>query len=155
MSDLDRNFRNIRPKDLIFVILYGGVISLLFGVLIGFIDYYLLSLIGFSFSILLFFFTAQYIGGLVRKQYETPHLVYSIITGVFLVVQAIIINGLPIIYSLARDYGDIMLVFNVRMYISYFWVFLRSIVTDFHFNYVIMILAISVGTYLGIRKTYE
>lgn len=155
MSEINKNLKDIKIKDLIFVILYGGVISTLLGIVIGFIDFYLLTLISFSFSILLFFFSAQYIGGLVRKQYSEPHIVYSIITGIFLVFQAVIINGLPIIYALARDFGDVTLIFDIRMYFTYFLAFLRSIVTAFSFNYVIMILAISVGTYLGIRKTYE
>ena len=85
MNKFDTNLRDIKINDFIFVILYGGVISILLGIAIGLADYYITQLISFSFSMLLFFFSAQYIGGLVRKQYQFPHIVYTVITGIFLV----------------------------------------------------------------------
>lgn len=154
MSSLKKKIKYIKPKDLIFVILYGGVISILLGFLIGFLDYYLTQFIGFSFSMLLFFFSAQYIGGLVRKQYEIPHIVYTVITGIFLVLQAIIVIALPIIFPIAVSNRDAMMIFDITLYFDFMIVFIRSIFTYFSLNYLLLILIISVGTYVGIRKTY-
>ena len=154
MAELNRRLKDIVLKDLIFVILYGGLISILLGVVLGFIDYYLRTSINFSLAIMMFFFSAQYIGRLVRKQYTEPHVVYSVITGIFLVFQAIIIYGLPLIYQVAIANEDIFMIFDVRMYLSFFLLFLQSMFVAFSFNYVITILVIAVGTYVGIKNTY-
>ncbi|XMB71998.1 hypothetical protein RJI07_07805 [Mycoplasmatota bacterium WC30] len=154
MNKFNTNLRDIKIKDFIFVILYGGVISVLLGIVIGLIDFYITQLISFSFSMLLFFFSAQYIGGLVRKQYQFPHIVYTVITGIFLVIQAVIVYALPLIYSWAQEIGDISLIFNISMYIEFVIFFFKSLVLSFNFNYILIILVISVGTYLGIKKTY-
>ena len=154
MSKYNTSLKDIKLKDLIFVILYGVVISILLGIALGFIDYYIRSYINFSLAILMFFFSAQYIGRTVRKQYEKPHILYIIITGIFLVFQAIIIYGLPFIYSIAQQFEDIMIVLDLRMYLQYFILLITSIFTNFNFNYILMLLIIAVGTYVGVSKTY-
>ncbi len=154
MNKLDTSLRDIKIKDFIFVILYGGVISILLGVMIGLADYYLTQWVRFSFSMLLFFFSAQYIGGLVRKQYTRPHIVYTVITGIFLVIQAIIIYGLPLIFTLAKESGDLSLTFRITMYLQFVVYFFKSLILNFNFNYILIILMISVGTYIGIKKTH-
>jgi len=154
LSKYNTSLKDIKLKDLIFVILYGVVISILLGIALGFIDYYIRSYINFSLAILMFFFSAQYIGRTVRKQYEKPHILYIIITGIFLVFQAIIIYGLPFIYSIAQQFEDIMIVLDLRMYLQYFILLITSIFTNFNFNYILMLLIIAVGTYVGVSKTY-
>ncbi len=154
MSKYNTSLKDIKLKDLIFVILYGVVISILLGIALGFIDYYIRSYINFSLAILMFFFSAQYIGRTVRKQYEIPHILYIVITGIFLVFQAIIIYGLPFIYTIAQQYEDITIVLDLRMYLQYFLLLITSVFTNFSFNYVLMFLIIAVGTYVGISKTY-
>jgi hypothetical protein len=154
LSKFDTRLKDIKLKDLVFVILYGVVISILLGIALGFIDYYIRTYINFSLAIMMFFFSAQYIGRTVRKQYERPHIVYTVITGIFLVFQAVIIYGLPFIYSIAQQYGDISIVFDVQMYLQYFFLLFTSIFTDFSFNYVLLLLIIAVGTYVGTSKTY-
>lgn len=154
MSSLQKNLKYIKLKDLIFVILYGGVISIALGFAIGLLDYYISQFIGFSFSMLMFFFSAQYIGGLVRKQYEIPHIVYSIITGVFLVIQAIVVYALPIVLPLAINLGDATIIFDATLYVEFIILFIRSMITYFSFDYLLIILIVSVGTYLGIKRTY-
>jgi len=154
LNKFETNLKDIKLKDLIFVILYGGVISILLGVMIGLIDYYITQLISFSLSMILFFFSAQFIGGLVRKQYKFPHIVYTVITGLFLVIQAIIVYGLPLIYYIAKETGDMSLIFSVSMYFQFVLYFFRTLVLSFNFNYILIILVISVGTYLGIKRTY-
>lgn len=154
MSKFDTKLKDIKLKDLVFVILYSVVISVLLGIVLGFIDYYIRSFINFSLAIMMFFFSAQYIGRTVRKQYDRPHILYTVITGIFLVIQAVIIYGLPIIYSIARQYGDITIVFDIQMYLQYFLLLITTIFTDFSFNYVLFLLIITVGTYVGISRTY-
>ncbi|MBI9008722.1 MAG: hypothetical protein JEZ05_01715 [Tenericutes bacterium] len=154
MSKFDTSLKDIKLKDLVFVILYGVVISILLGIALGFLDNFIRSFTNFSFSILMFFFSAQYIGNTVRKQYIKPHIVYTVITGIFLVLQAVIIYGLPLVYTLAQALGDITIVFNLGMYLQYALLLITSIFTSFDFNYILMLLIIAVGTYVGVSKTY-
>ncbi len=152
MNKYDKNLKDIKLKDLFFVILYGGLTSILLGLIIGFLDYYITSLINFSFMMLLFFFSAQFVGNLVRKQYIRPHIVYTIITGLFLVLQVVIILGVK--FALLALPGNIMVIFNVNLYFYYVYMFFYSLVTHFSFDYLLMLLVIVVGIYVGIRRTY-
>jgi len=154
LNRFQTKLKYIKPKDLIFVKLYGGVISILLGIMIGLLDFYITQFIGFSFSMLLFFFSAQYIGGLVRKQYDVPHIVYTIITGVFLVLQAIIVYALPIIFPIAVEYGDATIIFSVSLYAQFIILFFKTMIAYFSFDYLLIILIVSIGTYLGIKRTY-
>lgn len=148
---MDKSLKDIKLKDLLFVILYGVVVSLLLGVVIGLIDYYLQRVISFSFSMIMFFISARFIGLRVRQQYEYPHIVYTIITGVFLVMQAVIIYALPTVYGLALAYNlDVTIIFDIGLYFQAF----ISIITNFSFYGLLYILIVAVGTYQGIRVTY-
>lgn len=151
---MDKSLKDIRLKDLLFVILYGVVVSLLLGVVIGLVDYYLQTFIRFSFAMIMFFISARYIGIQVRKQYEYPHIIYTIITGVFLVLQAVIVYSLPYIYPIAMEAGDIWAIFNVGMYFELFFYMLIGLFTNFSFNSILFILIVAVGTYQGVRVTY-
>jgi hypothetical protein len=135
LSKFDTSLKDIKLKDLVFVILYGVVISLLLGIALGFADNFIRSSINFSLSLMMFFFSAQYIG-------------------IFLVFQAVIIYGLPLVYSIAQELGDITVVFNPSLYLQYFLLLITSIFTNFSFNYILMLLIIAVGTYVGVSKTY-
>lgn len=151
---MSKSLRDINLKDLVFVILYGGLISSLLGIVIGFIDNYLVSSIGWSFGLFMFFISSQYIGNTVRKQYDRPNIVYTVITGIFLVFQAVIIYGLPLTYTIYLNTGDITALFNVGYYFQVFLYMLISIFTSFSFNYILSILFIVVGVYVGVRRTY-
>ena len=101
---------------------------------------------------LLFFISAQYVGNMIRKQYDRPHIVYSILAGIFLVLQVVIILGVK--FALAAV-GDIMVIFNVNLYFFYVYAFFKVLFTTFSFNYIFMLLIIVVGVYVGIAKTYQ
>lgn len=150
----DTGLRYIKAKDLVFVILYGAVLSILFGIMVGFLDYFMQRFISISFAGILFFLSSMQIGKLVRKQYEFPHLVYIIITGVFLVVQALIIYFLPIIFRVVLEFNAPEAVFNVELYIYIIKNFFTSLLTQFNFNLWLTVLVFSIGTYLGIKQTY-
>jgi len=148
----DKKLKDIKLKDLFFVILYGGIISILLVYVLGFLDFYISKTISFSFMMILFFFSAQFVGGLVRKQYINPHLLYTILTGIFLVLQVIIILGVK--FALLAFPENIMVIFDINLYFYYVYLFFVSIFTNFSFDLLLMLLVIVVGIYVGIKKTY-
>lgn len=159
MYQINKKLKDIKPKDLLFVILYGVVISILLGVALGFVDYYLIKLVRIRLAGLMFFISSMYIGRLVRKQYETPHLVYSIITGVCLVLQAIIIYALPdVFHFIVNTQSPITFVFDIRLYYYYIVEFFQLLISNFSVNFLlnilITVLILSVGTYVGVKNTY-
>jgi len=150
----DTSLKYLKLKDLFFVILYGGVLSILFGILLGFIDYYISTYVRISFAGILFFLSSMQIGKLVRKQYEFPHIVYIVITGIFLVIQAIIIFFLPFIFTFVKENNAPELVFDYRLY----WVVLQNLFsnlfTGFNINIWLTVFIFGIGTYLGVKQTY-
>ncbi|HPD99832.1 MAG TPA: hypothetical protein PLB83_01220 [Bacillota bacterium] len=154
MNRYDTSLKYIKPKDLIFVILYGGVLSILFGVLLGFVDYYISFGIGISFSGILFFISSMQIGKLVRKQYEYPHIVYIVITAIFLIIQAIIIFFLPTIFEIVKLNNAPELVFDVRLYWVVLKTFINSLFSSFNFNLWLSVFVFTIGVYLGVKQTY-
>ncbi len=154
MNRFDKSLKYLKTKDLIFVILYGGVLSILFGVLLGFIDYYLSMYVRISFAGILFFLSSIQIGKLVRNQYEYPHIVYIVITGFFLVVQAIIIFFLPAIFQIVKESNSPELVFDIRLYLIVLQNFFKQLFSGFNFNLWLTIFIFGIGTYLGIKQTY-
>ncbi len=154
MNRFDTSLKQIKLKDLFFVILYGGVLSVLFGVLFGFIDFYLQNLIRISLSGIMFFLSSMQIGKMVRKQYEYPHIVYIVLTGVFLVLQGIIIFFLPYVFEIVIEFNSPELVFDLSLYFIVIQSFFLSLITSFSFNNFITVLIFGIGTYLGIKQTY-
>ncbi len=154
MNRFDTSLKQIKLKDLFFVILYGGVLSVLFGVLFGFIDFYLQSYIRISLSGIMFFLSSMQIGKMVRKQYEYPHIVYIVITGVFLVLQGIIIFFLPYVFEIVNNFDSPELVFDLSLYLIVIQSFFLSLVTSFSFNNFLTVLIFGIGTYLGVKQTY-
>lgn len=151
MYKYDKKLKEIKPKDLLFVILYGGLISILLGYVIGFLDYYISKTISFSFMMILFFFSSQFVGNVVRKQYVVPHVVYTVLTGIFLTLQVIIILGVKFALMAVTD---ISVIFNVNLYFYYAYYFVYSLFNHFSLDYLLMVLVIVVGIYVGIRRTY-
>jgi len=154
LNRYDTSLKYIKTKDLIFVILYGGVLSILFGVLLGFVDYYISFGIGISFSGILFFISSMQIGKLVRKQYEYPHIVYIVITAIFLIIQAIIIFFLPTIFEIVKLNNAPELVFDVRLYWVVLKTFINSLFSNFNFNLWLSVFVFTIGVYLGVKQTY-
>ena len=154
MNRFDKSLKYLKAKDLIFVILYGGVLSILFGVLLGFIDYYLSMYVRISFAGILFFLSSMQIGKLVRNQYDYPHIVYIVITGFFLVVQAIIIFFLPAVFQVVKESNSPELVFDIRLYLIVLQNFFKQLFSGFNFNLWLTIFIFGIGTYLGIKQTY-
>lgn len=154
MNRYDTSLKLIKLKDLFFVILYGGILSILFGVLFGFIDFYLQSFIRISLSGIMFFLSSMQIGKMVRKQYDYPHIVYIVLTGVFLVIQGLIIFFLPYVFEIVREYDSPELVFDFSLYLIVLQSFLLSLITSFNFNSFLTVLIFGIGTYLGVKQTY-
>jgi hypothetical protein len=94
---------------------------------------------------------------MVRKQYDQPHWLYAVIAGLGMLYGAVIIEVLPVIlvFAQAQDLGHV--IFDVSIYweaILYLYNPINWII-HFDFNYLITILMIGVGTYLGVKRTLE
>ena len=148
-----KNIKAIHPKDLVFVILYGVLLPSLMGLLLGLIEYYVVAFIGFSFSFLFFWILAVVTGTLVRKQYETPHLLYTILTGIGIVFAAGVLFTVPILWGYLYDGMGISVFFQVEIYIMFLVSILNPVnwVTNFSFDLVISLLMLAVGTYIGVK----
>jgi len=157
LNKFDKKLKEIHPKDLIFVILYGGVISTLLGVLMGLVDYYIESFTGLSFFMLLFFVASMYIGKTVRKQYQFPHIVYIVFTGIFLVIQGVLIFVFPYVYDNAIYYSDYSILYDPYAYLYILQQIGISLITSaFTLNFwlYLEVLVLGVGTYIGVKLTY-
>lgn len=154
MNRFDTSLKYLKIKDLLFVILYGGVLSILFGVLLGFVDYYISSSISISFAGILFFLSSMQVGKMVRRQYEYPHIVYIVITGIFLVIQAMIIFFLPFIFPIVVENNAPELIFDFRLYLATFLTFISALFRGFNFNLWLTVFVFAIGTYLGVKQTY-
>ncbi|MDD3841848.1 MAG: hypothetical protein WC088_00465 [Candidatus Izemoplasmatales bacterium] len=137
------------------MILYGVLLPALFGLLLGLIEYYVIAFLGFSFSFLFFWILAVVTGALVRKQYEKPHLLYSILTGIGIVFAAGVLFAVPILWGYLYDGMGISVFFEVEIYFMFIFTMLNPInwVTNFSFDLVISLLMLIVGTYLGVKRT--
>ncbi|MFA6647776.1 MAG: hypothetical protein WCS32_03975 [Candidatus Izemoplasmatales bacterium] len=154
MNRFDTSLKYLKLKDLLYVILYGGVLSILIGVLIGFIDYYLQTQLPVSFAGILFFLSSMQIGKMVRRQYEFPHIVYIVITGFFMVIQAFIIFFFPTVYLTVLINDMPSLFFSGSLYLYILESFIGSLFLSFNINAWLTLLVFVIGVYLGVKQTY-
>jgi len=152
---MNKNLKTIKIKDLLFVILYSSVLPILLGALLGFIDYYLQTMLSFTFAYMLYWFIAIYIGKTVRKQYDNPHIVYTIIAGIGMLCAWTVLITLPYVYAQALYLGEPTLVFSPSIYLYAFLDFFNPLIWIQYFSLDLMIqlLILGVGTYLGIKRT--
>ena len=152
---IDHRLRNIHPKDLFFVLLYGLVLPYVFGIVAGFVDYYLSGMIPISIGAMLYWVIALYVGDAVRKQYEDPHLLYAILTGIGLVLSAVVIYTVLTLAIMTEQ--SRLLVFHPAYYLMYATVLFNPVtwVTAFSFSLLLWLVSIGIGTYLGVRKTTQ
>lgn len=140
-----------------FVILYGIILSILFGIMIGLIDSLITRQISFSLSFIFFFISSRYLGRQIRKQYEVSNIYYTIIAGMGLFMQAVIVLTIS---AFARqvniiNYPEIFL--NERIYIQSFINLIQTTFVNGFFgviNNLITFLLYGVGIYIGVRETY-
>jgi len=154
LNRFDTSLKYLKLKDLVYVILYGGVLSILIGVLIGFIDYYLQTQLPVSFAGILFFLSSMQIGKMVRRQYEFPHIVYIVITGFFMVIQAFIIFFFPTLYLTVLINDMPSLFFSGSLYLYILESFIGSLFLSFNINAWLTLLVFVIGVYLGVKQTY-
>ncbi len=153
---IDRRLKNIRLKDLMFVVLYGLVLPFFFGIVGGLADYYVSGSIGITIGYVGYWVIALYVGGVVRNQYETPHLVYVLITLVGMLLAAVVIYAVPTVLVLSAIDGNPAMVFNPVNYLIWGVYLLNPLNWIFHFDIWlgIWVISVGVGTYLGLRKTF-
>jgi hypothetical protein len=149
----DTELKYIKLKDLFFVFLYGVLISILIGLIGGFINYFMFENVGFSFTFLLTFFAATTTGSLVGKQYEYPHIVYIVITGIFLVIQGILIEIVPMVIYINGflNLGDLA---NPATLFPLMSIATYNMIIDFSLSGILTKIVIFVSTYLGLKRTY-
>lgn len=137
------------------MILYTLVLSVLFGIILAFIDYYLQTSIDFTFANLLYLVIAIYIGNTIRKVVEKPHPAYSIVAGIGMVLAWVIIISMPTLYGIGLMIDNPLVIFNVNYYLQSALSLLNPWTWFHHFsiNLVITLLILVVGTYLGIQRT--
>jgi len=152
-----KDIKQIKPKDLVFVFLYILVLTIPGAMLFGLIDFLFIKYFSIQLGSLFFWLLAYLTGSIIRKQYSEPHIVYSVMTGIGLLFAAVIIEALPImlIYAQATEFASI--IFDVRMYWEWMIYFYNplNLILNFNFNFLITILMIAVGTYLGVKRTYS
>ncbi|MFH0993207.1 MAG: hypothetical protein V1761_02535 [bacterium] len=153
---IDRRLKNVHPKDLAFVVLYGLFLPFIFGIVGGLADYYVSESIGFGIGHLIYWVVALYVGGVVRKQYEDPHLVYVLITFVGMLLSAVVIYAVPTVLILSAITENPAMVFNPLNYLIWGSYLLNPLnwILYFDLSLAFWLLSIGVGTYLGLRKTF-
>ena len=152
---INKSFKSIDFKDLLFVILYTLVLSIPLGFVLAFIDYYLQTSISFTFSDLLYLIIAIYIGRTIRNIIKEPHIVYTIIAAIGMIISWLIIILLPDVYAFGLSLGNPYIIFDIRYYLYNGIIILNPVnwVTDFSLPYLISLLVLVVGMYLGISRT--
>ncbi len=154
---ISKDLKAIKLKDLFFVLLYSVLLTTALAMLFGLIDSLFVKFLSTRLSGLLFWLLAYIMGTMIRKQYLQPHIVYSGITLISLLFSAVIIEALPIvlIYAQAAEYASI--IFDIRIYWNWLIYYYNplNLILYFDFNYLITLLMIGVGTYLGVKRTYS
>lgn len=154
---LNRKAKSIDSKDLLFAILYTLILSVAFGIVLGYLDFYLTRSINFTFVGLLYWIIAIYIGKTVRKAVSEPHLVYTIIAGIGMVLSWSIINTVPFLLANGITLADYQTFFSVRIYFQVLIATMNPVtgISSGILDYLITLLIFSVGTYLGVKKTLK
>ncbi|MDD3113577.1 MAG: hypothetical protein WCR28_03880 [Candidatus Izemoplasmatales bacterium] len=152
---LEKSLKAIRLKDLLFVILYGVFLPTLLGILVGLIDYFLRDALNFTLGNILFWGVAIFTGKWVRRQYETPHLLYAILAGIGIFFSAMIIHTIPVFYAL--NGVGFQEIFDLRVYFSVMILVMNPIswIQNFSLDLALWLLILFVGTYLGVKRTIE
>lgn len=154
---ISKDLKEIQLKDLAFVILYTMLLSIGGAMLLGLIDFLFIKYLSTQLGSLLFWLLAFLTGSLIRKQYVKPNIVYTVITGIGLLLAAVIIEALPIMLIYAQSTEFASIIFDVRIYFDWMLYYYNplNLILNFNFNYLITILMIAVGTYLGVKRTYS
>jgi hypothetical protein len=142
-------------KDLLFVALYGLAFPMILGVLLGLISYFLQGIMGLDISYLLYWLLAIVTGSLVRRQYEQPHWLYSLLAGVGMVFSMAILLSVPILWGYFSEGAGFLVLLDLRFYFQTMLAILNPFnwFMAFSFNLVLTLLTLGVGTYLGIKRT--
>lgn len=155
---INTHFRQIDIKDLLFVILYSAVISVLFGLILGFIDVFLSRTISLTFSTLLYWIVAVYLGRTTKRIVKNPHIVYTVIAFLGMISAWMIIDSLPTYYIVYTNMGVGMWdwVFNIPQYYRLGIQFFNPLfmIQNFSILEIVRLLIVGVGTYLGIKETF-
>ncbi|MFW5889397.1 MAG: hypothetical protein ACOCUD_03355 [Bacillota bacterium] len=157
MNKFKNALKRINLKDLLFVFLYGIILSILFGIMIGLIDSLITKQIRFSLSFIFFFISSRWLGRQIRRQYEMENIYYTIIAFIGLFIQAVIVLTISAFARQVDIVNHPEIFLNERIYIQSFVSLMETTFTTGFFgimNNLITFLLYGVGIYIGVRETY-
>jgi len=145
----------INGKDLVYVALYGVALPIILGILLGLVSYYLQRLVGLNISYLLYWLLALVTGSLVRRQYEQPHWVYSLLAGLGMVFSMAILLAVPVLWGFFAAGSGILVLLDFGFYLQTLVAILNPLnwLVGFSIDRILTLLTLVVGTYLGIKRT--
>ncbi|MGD9910657.1 MAG: hypothetical protein AB7U79_08680 [Candidatus Izemoplasmatales bacterium] len=145
----------IKVDSVIYAILYSLLIALIGGIVSGFFNYFFVKNIGISLESIFFFGVAYLIGRTTSKVVNGPHLVYSIIAGLFIVISYIIMDTILVLVYHGYSMMDTSVFFNPLVYLESFWLGLNPVtgLSMGILNYLLSLLIFIVGTYVGVQQT--
>ncbi len=143
-------------KELLKVIFYGFLLTTLVGIVVGYIDFGLYSLIQFSISGLILFLLAKKIAQFLRSNYKEPRTVFSVIIGILLAWMIFVE-----IYSYAFFiFNDMVPLKDINIsllkYLEAMWPVVIRVVNvfkDFSLDKVVNTLFYFIVIYLGVKET--
>lgn len=151
MNRFDTKIKDVKPKELLFVILYGGIVPVLMGIVLGYVDYILSTHIGISLFMVLFFLVTVTCGGMIHKNISYPHIVYIVLTVILFIIAGLVMYSFPAVYGMAVYFENNSILLDIGNYLDYIII---SLIRGFGFNTLFVVLALSVGTYVGIKRSY-
>lgn len=145
----------ISLDSFIYAFLFSLLIALLGGIVSGFFNYFFVKNVGISFESIFFFGVAYFIGRTTRRVINAPHLVYTIIAGLFIVISYILMDTILVLVYNGYSMIDTSIFFNPLVYLESFWLGLNPVtgLSMGVLNYLLSLLIFIVGTYVGVQQT--
>lgn len=141
--------------SLVYAILFSLLIALLGGIVSGYFNYIFVKNLGISLESIFFFGVAYLIGRTTSRVVNRPHLVYTIIAGLFIVISYIIMDTILVLVYNGFSMMDPSVFFNPLVYLESFWLGLNPVtgLSMGILNYLLTLLIFIVGTYVGVQQT--
>jgi len=130
-------------------------LAILGGILFGYMSAFLITQFNFSLSGIMYWAIAVFIGWMIDQHVEKKNILYSIIAGFAMVLSFTMIETIPMMLTSGIAISNYQFFFNPYYYLMT----LVDVINPFNIfyvgliYYVIQILILVIGTYLGVRQT--
>lgn len=130
-------------------------LAILGGILFGYMSAFLMTQFNFTLSGIMYWAIAVFIGWMIDKYVEKKHILYTIIAGFAMVLSFTMIETIPTMLTSGIAISNYQFFFNPYYYLMT----LIDVINPFNIfyvgliYYVIQILILVIGTYLGVRQT--